>query len=155
MLLRPWQRDDVAVRKGNAVAAAGEGSCCGPGERCIQYIVIAPTRATSTTAIIASPFIYERCNLYRRICLCVCVATNMFMPFTPAVIFNHLNTAVLHFTCSNLSNTMLLLLWKYSQLYWHGRCLTTTHQRGGIGLGIGIGRSKGRVRGQVHFEVWG
>ena len=97
MLLRPWQRDDVAVRERDAVAAAGEGSCCGPGEGCIQqfrvgliqqalFIVIAPTRATSTTAIIASPFIYERCNIYRRICLCVCVANNIFMPFTPAVI---------------------------------------------------------------------
>ena len=36
MLLRPWQRNDVAVRERDAVAAVGEGSCYGPGEGCIQ-----------------------------------------------------------------------------------------------------------------------
>ena len=40
MLLRPWQRDDVAVRERDAVAVAGEGSCCGPGEGCIQYFCV-------------------------------------------------------------------------------------------------------------------
>ena len=88
--------------------------------------------------------------------MCVCCQQHVHA-FHPCCNFNHLNTAVLHFTCSNFSNMMLLLLWKYSQSYWHGRCSTMTQQRGGIGLGIGIvlvdQKSEHGVRSIFRFEV--